>query len=127
VETFTGGQLTARLNSLLPSPVLQSTIGGEKAQLHLLSNSENIQLASGGNTARALADMARDRYGTSIGLAVVGELREMENDYEVDAHAVVSGNGIDGSYDWKMGGDLSTLQIRGSLIALNTLRLALIE
>jgi len=127
VETFTGGELTARLNSLLPSPVVQSTIVGKKAQLHFLSNNESIHLDSDRNSARALADMVRDKCGTSIGLAVVGEVREMENDYEVDAHAVVSGDGIDGAYDWKMGGDLSTLQIRGSIIALNTLRLALIE
>jgi len=127
VETFTGGELTARLNSLLPSPVVQSTIVGEKARLHLLPSTESVHLASDGNTARALADMARDKCGASIGLAVVGALRKMEKDYEVDAHAVVSGDGIDGSYDWNMGGDLSTLQIRGSIIALNTLRLALIS
>ncbi|MFW6115213.1 MAG: CinA family nicotinamide mononucleotide deamidase-related protein [Thermodesulfobacteriota bacterium] len=127
VETFTGGELTARLNTLFPSPVVQSTIIGEKDRLHLLSGNESIHLASDGNGARALSDLARTRCGTSIGLAVVGVLRETENDYEVDAHAAVSGDGIDGAYHWKMGGDLSTLQIRGSIIALNTLRLALIE
>jgi nicotinamide-nucleotide amidase len=127
VETFTGGELTARLNRLLPSPLVQSIIVGEKAQLHLLPDTETVPFAPDGKTARTLAAMIRDRCRSSIGLAAVGVLREMDKDYEVDAHAAVSGDGITGSYDWKMGGDLPTIQIRGSIIALNTLRLALIE
>jgi nicotinamide-nucleotide amidase len=127
VETFTGGELTARLNRLMPSPLVQSIIVGEKAQLHLLPDKETMPLASDEKTARTLATMIRDRCGSSIGLAVVGVVREMETGYEVDAHAAVSGDGITGSYDWKMGGDLAAIQIRGSIIALNTLRLALIE
>jgi len=40
---------------------------------------------------------------------------------------VVSGENVNGSYDWKMGGDIPTLQNRSAIIALNTLRLALIS
>ncbi|MBW1858155.1 MAG: hypothetical protein JRI42_07790, partial [Deltaproteobacteria bacterium] len=47
--------------------------------------------------------------------------------YDVDAHVVVSGENVSGSYDWKMGGDILTLQKRSAIIALNTLRLALIS
>lgn len=127
VETFTGGELTARLNRSLSSLLIQSIILGEASQLHPLIGIEYASLMPNAETAAILANKIREQCRTSIGLAVVGVLREMEKVYEVDAHIAVSGERINGSYGWKMGADIPTLKIRGAIIALNTLRLALIS
>ncbi|MBW1689512.1 MAG: competence/damage-inducible protein A [Deltaproteobacteria bacterium] len=126
VETFTGGELTARLQKTPSSPLVQSIIANEISRFHSLLETERVPPASDGETARVLANMIRGSCGSSIGLAVVGVLKEMEKDYQVDAHVAVTGERVNGSYSWKMGADLPTLQVRGAIIALNTLRLALI-
>ena len=127
VETFTGGELTAILNKSPSSPLIQSVVCGDAPRFHLLSGTGNGSLSPNAKTAVILADTIRKQCETSIGLAVVGALKELEKDYEVDAHAAVTGERVNGSYSWKMGADLPTLQIRGAIIALNTLRLALIS
>jgi len=127
IETFTGGELTARLNREPSSPWIQSIIGGNSSQLHPLLRIKDITLSPDAERAAILADTIRDQWRTSIGLAVMGELREMKRDYEVDAHVAITGERVRGNYHWKMGADLPTLQVRGAIIALNTLRLALIS
>ncbi len=127
VETFTGGELTSRLNRFPSSLLIQSIIIGDASRFHPLGEIDNIAFTPDAETAMILANKIRVQCKTSIGLAVVGVLRKMEKDYEVDAHIVVSGERINGSYRWKMGADISSLRIRGAIIALNTLRLALIS
>jgi nicotinamide-nucleotide amidase len=126
VETFTGGKLTAKLNTIPSSLAIQSIILNQGSHFHPLSGIENISFTTDAETAVMLATKIREQCRTSIGLAVLGALSETEKAYEVAAHIVVSGERVNGSYDWKMGGDIASLKMRGAIIALNTLRLALI-
>jgi nicotinamide-nucleotide amidase len=127
IETFTGGELTARLNRVPSSLLIQSIIGRDAHQLYPLLRIEDILLKPDVERAVVLAHAIREYLRTSIGLAVVGLLHKTERDYEVDAHVAVTGERVKRSYHWKMGADLPTLQLRGAIIALNTLRLALIS
>jgi nicotinamide-nucleotide amidase len=125
LETFSGGELTARLQRSPSSPLHESIVIGKKEHISLFLGKES--LPNSGGTAHALAEKIRAKGDTSIGLALLGTVHEAEGGYEVDGHVEVSGEAISRSYAWKMGGDLPTLQNRGSTIALNTLRLALIS
>jgi nicotinamide-nucleotide amidase len=127
IETFSGGELTARLQRIELSPLLKSIVIGERAQLCALLTKQSSSFQITNETTRLLADKIKEEANSSIGLALVGILRKHEKIYEVDARTVVSGNKINRSYEWKMGGDLSSLQMRGAIIALNTLRMALIS
>jgi nicotinamide-nucleotide amidase len=126
IETFSGGELTARLQKIALSPLLKSIVIGEREQVRLVAKqSSPFQITN--ETAKLLADKIKEEANSSIGLALVGILRKHEKLFEVDAHIVVSGDKINRSFRCKLGGDLSTLQMRGAIIALNTLRMALIS
>jgi len=125
VETFTGGMLTARLCSSLPSPVRESIVIGSREQVFSFLNTKRRVID--GKAGEALATKIRTVGNSSIGLALLGSIKAIEKAYEVYAHVIVSGRDVNGSYEWKMGGDIPTLQSRGATIALNTLRLALIS
>ena len=125
IETFSGGQLTARLLRSPLSPVNESIVIGKRERLPSFLDKTTPTI--NGETAEALAKKIKAKGNSSIGLALLGTLKATEKGYEVDAQVVASGEDIHRSYEWKMGGDLSTLQGRGATIALNTLRLALIS
>ena len=125
LETFSGGELTARLQRSPSSPLHESIVIGKREQIISFLGKKGS--ATIREIARALAKKIRDKGDSSIGLALLGTLHEAEGGYELDGHVVVSGEAISRSYAWKMGGDLPTIQNRGSTIALNTLRLALIS
>jgi nicotinamide-nucleotide amidase len=141
VETFSGGELTVRLQSSPSSPLNESIVIGKREHiLSLLNEAPRSKLQGilakankrgpavdiSRETAEALAKKVKEKGNSSIGLALLGIIKETQEGYEVDAHVVVSGEGASRSYDWRMGGDIPTLQSRGATIALNTLRLALI-
>jgi nicotinamide-nucleotide amidase len=125
VETFTGGVLTARLCSSLPSPVREGIVIGSGEGVFSFLNTKRRVIDR--NTGEALAAKIRTVGNSSVGLAVLGSIKAIEKAYEVHAQVVVSGGDVHGKHEWKMGGDIPTLQNRGSTIALNTLRLALIS
>ena len=127
IETFSGGQLTARLQSSPSSPLRESIVIGKREQILSLLDKKGPAVEINSETAEILANKIRSKGKSSIGLALLGTLKKTENAYEVNAYVVVSGEDVAGSYDWKMGGDILTLQSRGATIALNTLRLALIS
>jgi nicotinamide-nucleotide amidase len=127
VETFSGGELTGRLQGSLLSPLHESIVIGKKEQILSFLNMKGHTLEINKETAESLAKKIKHEGNSSIGLALLGTLKEVEKGYNVDAHVVVSGENVNGSYDWKMGGDIPTLQNRSAIIALNTLRLALIS
>jgi len=127
LETFSGGELTGRLQSSLLSPLHKSIVIGKKEQILSFLNKEGLALEINKKTAESLAKKIKREGNSSIGLALLGTLKAAEKGYDVDAHVVVSGENVNGSYDWKMGGDILTLQNRSAIIALNTLRLALIS
>lgn len=125
VETFTGGVLTARLCNSLSSPVHESIVIGKREQVFSFLNTKRRVID--GKAGEALATKIKTVGNSSVGLALIGSIKAIEKAYEVHAHVVVSGEDVNGSYEWKMGGDIPTLQSRGATIALNTLRLALIS
>jgi len=125
IETFSGGELTVRLRRSPRAPVNESIVIGKRERI--LSFLDKRSLTVNRETTEALAKRIRYEGNSSIGLALLGTLNKTEKGYEVDAHVAVSGEAINRSSDWKMGGDIPTLQSRGATIALNTLRLALIS
>jgi nicotinamide-nucleotide amidase len=127
VETFSGGELTGRLQRSPLSPLHESIVIGKKEQILSFLNKKGRGLEINKKTAESLAKKIKREGNSSIGLALLGTLKTAEKGYDVDAHVVVSGENINGSYGWKMGGDIPTLQNRSAIIALNTLRLALIS
>jgi len=127
LETFSGGELTGRLQGSLLSPLHESIVIRKKEQILSFLNKKGPALEINKKTAESLAKKIKREGNSSIGLALLGTLKAAERGYNVDAHVVVSGENVNGSYDWKMGGDIPTLQNRSAIIALNTLRLALIS
>ena len=127
LETFSGGELTGRLQGSLLSPLHESIVIRKKEQILSFLNKKGPALEINKKTAESLAKKIKREGNSSIGLALLGTLKAAERGYNVDAHVVVSGENVNGSYDWKMGGDILTLQNRSAIIALNTLRLALIS
>jgi nicotinamide-nucleotide amidase len=125
LETFSGGELTARLQRSPSSPLHKSIVIGKREQIPLFLGKKSPRTS--GEIAEALAEKIREKGDSSIGLALLGTVHLAERGYEVGAHVAVSGEAIGRSYAWKMGGDLPTLQNRGATTALNTLRLALIS
>ena len=125
LETFSGGELTARLQRSPSSPLHKSIVIGKREQIPSFLGKKSPPTS--GEIAEALAEKIRDKGDSSIGLALLGTVHLAERGYEVSAHVVVSGEAIGRSYAWKMGGDLPTLQNRSATTALNTLRLALIS
>jgi len=127
VETFSGGELTWKLQGSLLSPLHESIVIGKKEQILSFLNTKGSALEINRETAESLAKRIKHEGNSSIGLALLGILKAAEKGYSVNAHVVVSGENVNGSYNWKMGGDIPTLQNRSAIIALNTLRLALIS
>ena len=127
LETFSGGELTGMLQRSLLSPLHESIVIGKKEQILSFLNKKGPALEINKETAESLAKKIKREGNSSIGLALLGTLKAAEKGYNVDAHVVVSGENVNGSYNWKMGGDILTLQNRSAIIALNTLRLALIS
>ncbi len=127
LETFSGGELTGRLQGSLSSPLHESIVIAKKEQILSFLNKKGHVLEINKETAESLAKKIKREGNSSIGLALLGQLKAAQKGYNVDAHVVVSGENVNGSYDWKMGGDIPTLQNRSAIIALNTLRLALIS
>jgi len=127
IETFSGGELTVRLQRIPSSPLRESIVIGKRDQILPFLDNKSPTVEINREIAEILAKKIKNKGNSSIGLALLGALKKTEKAYEVDAHIVVSGDDVSGSYDWKMGGDIPTLQSRAATIALNTLRLALIS
>jgi len=125
IENFSGGELTARLQRSPLSPVNEGIVIGKRQVIPSFLDRKTPPINM--EIAEALAKKIRDKGNSSIGLALLGTLKATEKGYEVDAQVVVSGEDVNRSYEWKMGGDFSTLKSRAATIALNTLRLALIS
>jgi len=79
-------------------------------------------------TALGLARKIRDLVNADVGLAIAGFFKKEEGGgYTIKGYAAAAGEGIEKLFSWDMGGDLFTLQHRGAVIGLNTLRLALLD
>ena len=57
----------------------------------------------------------------------MGYLERNEGSSAMSGFAAAIGDGFEKDFSWQMGGHFRTLQERGAVIGLNTLRLALLE
>lgn len=125
LETFSGGLGALRLNKLPSNRLLYSQVIGEKG--HLIEwLGETEKLGGGGERAHASARKIREIGKAEVGLAIVGFLDRGEERGAMKGFAAASGEGFEREFSWQMGGDFHTLQERGAVIGLNTLRLALV-
>ena len=74
-----------------------------------------------------MAQKVREIAEADVGLSILGYMEKNGSAFEVKGLSAASGQGLEKTFTWEMGGDLITLQKRGAVIGLNTLRLALIE
>ncbi len=125
LETFSGGLAAQRFYRLPSSRLIESHVIRDEKQLTRYLGQDNGP--SEQETAAGLARKAGELANASVGLAITGFLKQgKKGAYTIKGNAAVAGEGIEKSFSWDMGGDLITLQQRGAVIGLNTLRLALL-
>lgn len=123
LETFTGGKAAERLHAL-PSPqVIESRVVPDRDRVMRLA----ADLAKGAEAATALATGLRKETGADWALVILGSPGPAVGRASLQGHAVAAGKGPTKTFSWQMGGDIQSLQERGAVIGLNTLRLALLE
>ena len=126
LETFSGGLAAQRFHRLPSSRVLESHVISNEEQVARYFGQDKTKLEEG--IAPGLARKIMDLVNANVGLAVTGFLKkEKGGGYTIKGNAAAAGEGIEKSFSWDMGGDLLSLQQRGAVIGLNTLRLALLE
>jgi nicotinamide-nucleotide amidase len=125
LETFTGGFAALKLHQLPSSQLLESyTISDKERLLQWLG--QGVRVLEN-ESASTLASRVKEKSQTDVGLAILGFPEEKEEGYALIGYAAVVGEDIEKTFSWQMGGDLLTLQERGTIIGLNTLRLALLR
>ncbi|MGM0425802.1 MAG: CinA family nicotinamide mononucleotide deamidase-related protein [Thermodesulfobacteriota bacterium] len=125
LETFTGGLAAERLFAVPGSRLLQSCVISDRERLAEYLGQEKVVIEP--EFALASAHRVREKAGADMGLAVLGFVQESQGTHPVvTGCAAASGEGIHKTFSWKMGGEPFMLRARGSVIGLNTLRLALL-
>ncbi len=124
-ETFTAGRAARKLHGLTSHRLLESCVIPDEKNLIKWMGRRDCVL--GTETALSIARNESIIAHADIGLAILGFLDKKDEEYKVKGYAGVAGKGIEKAYSWDMGGDVIAIQARGSMIGLNTLRLALIE
>lgn len=125
METFSAGVAAQRLHSLPSAHLVCSMVIPDKGRLLRWFGKADILLENG--PALPLARKVRETERVGAGLAILGFPKQAGEGYFLKGDAAVSGDGIEKTFSWEMGGDLLSLQERGAVIGLNTLRLALLE
>jgi len=125
LETFSAGTAAERLYRIPSSWLVDSRVITNPERLCALLGEGYSTLDS--KAASTLAQSIRAMGQADVGLCLVGFPEKEGETYRVNAHAAVTGDGIDGGFSWQMGGHLGALQDRGAVIGLNTLRLALLS
>jgi nicotinamide-nucleotide amidase len=125
LETFSGGVAAQRFHQVPLRQLLESHVLATESRLAQFAGVEKVECDEDG--ARHMAGVVRDEGHADIGLAILGFAEEKRPGYAVNAYTSALGPGIEKQFAWKMGGDVKTLQQRGGIIGLNTLRLALLD
>ena len=125
LETFTAGLTAQRLYRIPSSQLLDSrVIPDQERLLRLLGKSSGSLDVEATST---LAQKVREMTQADVGLSIVGHLEKNEESSAMNGFAAAIGDGFVKDFSWQMGGHFRTLQERGAVIGLNTLRLALLE
>ncbi len=140
LETFSAGLAALKLHRLSSSRLLHSHVITDKERLiQWLGGGGKMPLGKGkmplgkgkmpleSNAAHALALKIRKMGEADMGLAILGFPEKNETGDAQKGYAAAVGDENEKDFSWKMGGDFHTLQDRGAVIGLNTLRLALLE
>jgi nicotinamide-nucleotide amidase len=125
VETFTAGLAAQRLYRIPSSRLVDSRVIPDQERLLLLLGKRSGSLDI--ETASTLAQNVREMTQADVGLSIVGRLEKNEGSSAMNGFAAAIGDGFEKDFSWQMGGHFRTLQERGAVIGLNTLRLALLE
>ena len=125
LETFSGGMAAHRLHQLPSSRLLVSRVMSDKEGLIRWSARGIEELDE--ETTKTLARRVGEEGAADVGLAVLGFPQKTEKGYTLKGYTAAVGKGIEKSFSWQMGGELLVLQKRGSIIGLDTLRLALLD
>ena len=125
LETFTAGLAALRFYSIPSSRLIASRVVQNKEQLFQLFALGSGQIDA--DTTSTLAQRMRELSQADMALSIVGFPEKKDESYLMDGYATATGDGIEKDFSWQMGGPLRTLQERGAVIGLNTLRLALLS
>ncbi len=125
VETFSAGVAAQRLHRLPSVQLVGSMVIPDLGHLPKWFGQTGIAVEK--EPALPLARKLREKGSVGIGLAIVGFPRKAGDVYSLKGNVGVSGERIEKTFSWEMGGDLLSLQERGSVIGLNTLRMVLLE
>jgi nicotinamide-nucleotide amidase len=124
-ETFTGGVAAQRLHFVPSWRIFKSiVIPNEK---HIIQWLGHNNMAQAEEMAIIIARRLKEEGPRRAGLSLLGFPQKTEKGYRVKLYTAVAGEGVEKIYSWEMGGDLNTLQQRGAVIGLNTLRLSLLS
>ncbi|MGD8229125.1 MAG: CinA family nicotinamide mononucleotide deamidase-related protein [Desulfobacteraceae bacterium] len=125
LETFTAGLAAQRLYQIPSSQLLDSRVIPDQGRLLRLLGRKSGSLDV--ETALTLSQKLREMTQADVGLSIVGHLERNEGSSQMNGFAAAIGDGFEKDFSWQMGGHFRTLQERGAVIGLNTLRLALLE
>jgi nicotinamide-nucleotide amidase len=125
LETFTAGIAAQRLYQIPSSQLLDSRVIPDQERLLRLLGGSSGSLDM--KAASTLAQKLREMTQADVGLSIVGSLEKQEGSSTMNGHAAAIGDGFEKEFSWQMGGHFRTLQERGAVIGLNTLRLALLK
>ncbi|MBC8418884.1 MAG: CinA family nicotinamide mononucleotide deamidase-related protein [Desulfobacterales bacterium] len=124
LETFTAGLAANRLFTAPSSRLLQSCVIPDQKRVAEYLCQGNVVLEESAAITAALK--VKEKGRADVGLALLGFIEGKERNLVLKGCAAAAGDGIAKAFSWEMGGDLFTLQARGAVIGLNTLRLALL-
>jgi nicotinamide-nucleotide amidase len=125
LETFSGGLAAQKLYQIPSTQLVNSRVIPDKARISQWLGQGTLTMEP--QEVMVIAQKVRDSGQAKIGLAIIGFPAKQDEVDALDCRTAVAGEGFEKTFFWTMGGDLFTLQQRGAVIGLNTLRLALLE
>ena len=125
LETFSGGMAAQRLHAVPSKRLLTSRVIPNARDFTDFIEQKNMEVHA--ENCLAAARKTARTHGVDVGLALLGFPETREGGYILKACAAAWGRNLEKCFSWEMGGDIATLQTRGAIIGLNTLRLALMD
>ncbi len=125
LESFTGGLAAHRFYQIPSGQLIESMVIPDQKQLSRWLGRK--ECCADEETVAESALKMKDQSQADLGLAIVGFPKRSENLMRVKGHICVIDQEEKHHFPWQMGGDIFNLQLRGAIIGLNSLRLALLK